>query len=305
MLVFATSDKGGTGRSVTTCNIAYRSALQGRDACYLDFDFGSPTAGAIFGIPAALRGVKRDGLHTFLRGDCVWPVEIDVWDLAERPALRGRPDGAGALTLLPGDEGGSEFAPGAEVVKRCVRLFSRLEEEYALTFVDLSAGRSHALEVVLAATAQSALKKATTRWLVYHRWTQQHIIAAHGLVHGAKGLINAGKDNGHDPKRLREAIRFVRTAVVNPDSDASEGLRAEQTSWLREINQGLHQQADRLQVGNTSALGQVPLDPVLQWREQILSDLDTMRSMIANQATVDAFELLAKSLYEEDAWEAL
>ena len=48
MLVFATSDKGGTGRSVTSCNIAYRLSLQGNDVVYLDFDFGSPTAGAIF-----------------------------------------------------------------------------------------------------------------------------------------------------------------------------------------------------------------------------------------------------------------
>ena len=44
MFVFAASDKGGTGRSVTSSNLLYRSALQGNDVCYLDFDFGSPTA---------------------------------------------------------------------------------------------------------------------------------------------------------------------------------------------------------------------------------------------------------------------
>ena len=31
MLVFATSDKGGTGRSVTSSNVVYRRALQGGD----------------------------------------------------------------------------------------------------------------------------------------------------------------------------------------------------------------------------------------------------------------------------------
>jgi hypothetical protein len=45
VLIFATSDKGGTGRSVTSSNVAYREALLGKDVCYLDFDFGSPRPG--------------------------------------------------------------------------------------------------------------------------------------------------------------------------------------------------------------------------------------------------------------------
>jgi len=57
MLLFATSDKGGTGRSVTGSNVVYRRALQGGDVCYVDFDFGSPTSGAIFGISGLSRGM--------------------------------------------------------------------------------------------------------------------------------------------------------------------------------------------------------------------------------------------------------
>jgi MinD-like ATPase involved in chromosome partitioning or flagellar assembly len=68
MLVFATSDKGGTGRSVTSSNVVYRRALQGGDVCYLDFDFGSPTAGTIFNIEAAVRGIPNGGLHAYLQG---------------------------------------------------------------------------------------------------------------------------------------------------------------------------------------------------------------------------------------------
>ena len=49
MLVFATSDKGGTGRSVTSSNVAYRRALQGSDVCYL----GDP-AGNLIGDVKAL-----------------------------------------------------------------------------------------------------------------------------------------------------------------------------------------------------------------------------------------------------------
>ena len=56
MIVFATSDKGGTGRSVTSSNIIYQAALTGLNVCYLDLDFGSPTSGAIFGVDALSRG---------------------------------------------------------------------------------------------------------------------------------------------------------------------------------------------------------------------------------------------------------
>jgi len=168
MLVFATSDKGGTGRSVTSCNIAYRMAIQGRDTCYLDFDFGSPTAGAIFSIPSAMRGVARGGLHSYLAGSNQ-VVSMDVWRETDRATVKGRPDGAGRLVLFPGDIGGSEFAPDAETIQRCARLLLRMDEEFSLVLIDLSAGRSHALDTVLAATALPRLKKVTCRWLVFHR----------------------------------------------------------------------------------------------------------------------------------------
>ncbi|WP_027345718.1 SCO2523 family variant P-loop protein [Hamadaea tsunoensis] len=305
MLVFATSDKGGTGRSVTSCNIAYRAALQGLDASYLDFDFGSPTAGAIFGIESALRGVPRDGLHSYLRGSAAEPAVLDVWTLSDREALHSRPDTAGRLALLPGDEGGSEFAPGPEVVERCARLLMRQEEAYDVSLVDLSAGRSHALQIVLAALRSPKLAGVTARWLVFHRWTRQHIIAAHGLVYGAKGLLSAAEAAGHTAERFKASVRFVRTAVVDPKSPELAGLRAEQVTWLVGLNKGLRSLANGLGVGHTSALGQVPLDPVLQWREQIISDDDTMRREIANQATVDAFVALAKHLREDDRWQPL
>ncbi|GIF00402.1 hypothetical protein Ari01nite_78660 [Paractinoplanes rishiriensis] len=58
MLVFAASDKGGTGRSVTSANLLHQAALLGDDVCFLDFDFdfGAPTAGANFGLNGFERG---------------------------------------------------------------------------------------------------------------------------------------------------------------------------------------------------------------------------------------------------------
>lgn len=305
MLVFATSDKGGTGRSVTGSNVAYRRALQGDDVCYLDFDFGSPTAGSIFNIPSAFYGTEHGGLHAYLRGDVPVPQRLEVWSESDRAGLRGRPTGAGRLTLFPGDRGGGEFAATPEMVRRCIALLLRLEEEYTLTLLDLSAGRSYATDIALAATADARLSHVTARWLVFHRWTRQHIIAAANLVHGERGLLKAGAARGHDPDRLAEGIRFVRTAVVDPNSPELSGLSPAQVAWLRECNQDLQAMAREYRVGRTVVLGVVPLDPVLQWREQLLSNNDVHTRQIANPQTVEAFEDIAKRLTDDTAWEGL
>ncbi|MGH3773716.1 MAG: hypothetical protein ACRDRW_20390, partial [Pseudonocardiaceae bacterium] len=58
-------------------------------------------------------------------------------------------------------------------------------------------------------------------------------------------------------------------------------------------------------LGRSRLLGDVPLDPVLQWREQLISDDDTYASQIANPETVEAFEQLATKLFDDDAWRGL
>jgi hypothetical protein len=302
MLVFATSDKGGTGRSVTSSNLVYRRALQGSDVAYLDFDFGSPTAGSIFQIPAVERGSPHGGLHAYLRGEVDEAQRLDVWTESDRSSLRGRPDGAGQLVLYPGEMGGGEFASTPAVIERCVRLLLRVDEEFDIIFVDLSAGRSFATQIVLEATTDPRLAGKVCRWLVFHRWTRQHIIAAAGLVHGDDGIIKGGVAFGHDRDRLIASIRTVRTALVDPDSDDLAGLRPAQIAWLRDCNGQLQRLASELRIGRMSMLGEVPLDPLLQWREQLISDTDTIRRQIANQATVDAFEQLAKRLTDDGVW---
>jgi hypothetical protein len=305
MLVFATSDKGGTGRSVTSSNVAFRRALQGSDVCYLDFDFGSPTAGAIFNIPAVYRGTSAGGLHSYLRGEVAEPLRVDVWNESDRSSLRGRPPGAGRLVLVPGDRGGGEFAVVPEMADRCAELLLQVEEEYELTLVDLSAGRSYATDVALSATADPRLRGAQCRWLVFHRWTRQHIIAAAGLVFGARGILDSGVGRGHDKDELSDSIRFVRTAVMTPDSPELAAMRAPQVAWLRDCNRDLQELSNRHGLGRTTMLGQIPLDPVLQWREQLISDEDVLTSQVANRGTVEAFERLSRAIVDDNAWRGL
>jgi hypothetical protein len=145
----------------------------------------------------------------------------------------------------------------------------------------------------------------TARWLVFHRWTRQHIVAASGLVYGERGIIEAGQVWGHDRQDLMDSIRFVRTAVVDPNSVELAGLRPSQVAWLRDCNRDLQELASQRKVGRTTMLGVIPLDPVLQWREQLISDNDVYARQIANRETVDAFDSLAKRLTEDAAWETL
>jgi hypothetical protein len=301
-LIVATSDKGGTGRSVTSSNIIYRRALHGSDVCYLDFDFGSPTVGAIFGLDSIPRGTDQGGLHSYLQGRVAEPHRVDIWAETDRESLRSRPPGAGRLVLMPGDRGGGEFSITKDVVNRCVKLFLRLQEEFELCLVDISAGRSYAADMMLAATAHPDMRSIGARWLVFHRWTKQHVMAASGLVYGDRGLLDNGVKRGHDREDLTNAIRFVRTAVVNPDSPELAGLQATQVAWLRECNRDLQELARTERLGRTVVISTIPLDPVLQWREQLLSDRDVWASQIANPATIAAFDDLAVRLVDEKAW---
>ncbi|MFC7527709.1 SCO2523 family variant P-loop protein [Actinoplanes sp. GCM10030250] len=306
MLVFAASDKGGTGRSVTSCNVVYRRALAGAEVCYLDFDFGSPTAGSIFQIVDATRGVRDGGLHSYLMENdqkaFEEPRRIDVWNNSARASLRHRPPGAGQLMLFPGNQDGGEFRPDKEALRRCIRLLLELDEEFDMCLIDLSAGRSYATQLVLEATADDALRGVIARWLVFHRWTRQHIPAASGLVFGKDGILDVGERAGHSRKRLAESVKFVRTAVVDPDSAELRGLRPAQVAWLRDCDQDLRRLAADNHVGLPSLLGSVPLDPVLQWREQLLSDNDVVARDIANRKTVEAFDDLASSLVDDEMW---
>ncbi|WP_436527102.1 SCO2523 family variant P-loop protein [Actinoplanes sp. HUAS TT8] len=306
MFVFAASDKGGTGRSVTSCNLMYRAALDGHDVCYLDFDFGSPTAGAVFGLERAESGtIGGAGLHSYLNGTVAQPERIDVWEETGFSTIRDRPVGAGRLVLFPGDVGGADFrGDSAELAERCEKLFRRLNDEFSICFVDLSAGRNLAVELALRVTAMPSMRNVPARWLVFHRWTRQHVIAAGNLVNGPRGLLPVAKEFGHDPSAFAGRLRFVRTVVINPDSLGQRGLSVEQTVWLQQCDWRLLRLADSHQLGRNVLLGSIPTDPVLQWQEQLITDSDVVLG-VANVETRDAFIRLARDLVDDDAWETL
>jgi hypothetical protein len=58
-------------------------------------------------------------------------------------------------------------------------------------------------------------------------------------------------------------------------------------------------------VGRSTMLGAVPLDPVLQWREQLITDGDVRATRVANEATTEAFDSIAKKITDDSAWEQM
>ncbi|MFF5494417.1 SCO2523 family variant P-loop protein [Streptomyces aquilus] len=302
MIVFAVSDKGGTGRSVTSANLAYQRALAGDHVAYVDFDFGSPTAPAVFDVPDILRGTGEGGLHSYLEGTAPEPARVDVWRRTEHPVLRRHTIGAGRLVLLPGDVSGGEFVTDEDAVQRCVDLFLRLHGEFDLILVDLSAGRSYAMDMVLEATARPELRNVPHRWVVFHRWTRQHVIAAAGLVYAARGLLEGGAELGHDKDALRAVIRFVRAAVPDPDSSLWSHVSPAQSAWMQMYDERLRRLASELGVGDTVLLGTVPLEPILQWQEQLITEEEVVATKIANKETLDALEAIAARLTDDTHW---
>ncbi|GHG92253.1 SCO2523 family variant P-loop protein [Streptomyces lanatus] len=303
MLIFAASDKGGTGRSVTSANLAYHRAMAGDDVCYLDFDFGSPTAAAVFDVADARQQTEDRGLHAYLIGEVSEPARIDVWSETEHQVLRFPPPGSGRLVLMPGDVSGGEFAISGDNLRRCVDLLTTLYYEFDLVVVDLSAGRSYAVDMVLEATAQAEMREITARWLVFHRWTRQHVAAAASLVFGKRGILAGGADRGHDEEALRNSIRFVRAAVPDPESPLWSQVSPTQSAWMRKTDGDLKQLASTHGIGYSQVLGSVPLEPVLQWREQLITDEDVLDSQIANQETWQALSQLAGRLTDDKYWE--
>ncbi|MES9522013.1 SCO2523 family variant P-loop protein [Streptomyces capoamus] len=303
MLVLAASDKGGTGRSVTAANLAYQRSLDGDDVCFLDFDFGSPTASAVFDLPDAVVGADGRGLHSYLQGRTSEPLRIDVWARTEHPALRDRPSGSGRLVLLPGDRTGGEF-PFAEADRhRFVDLVLRLRHEFDLLFVDLSAGRSYAADLVLTATSpHGGLGRQENRWLVFHRWTRQHVMAAAELAYGNAGLVRAGAAMGHRPEVLSGSIRFVRAAAPDLESPPWSQVSPAQYVWLRQCERVLEELAAARGICKARVLASIPLEPVLQWQERLITDEDVHDHGIAHHETLRAMRDLAQRLTDDEFW---
>ncbi|MFI8497610.1 hypothetical protein ACIGFK_03685 [Streptomyces sp. NPDC085524] len=131
---------------------------------------------------------------------------------------------------------------------------------------------------------------------------RQHVTAAADLAFGGHGIVSAGVRRGHDEERLRSAVRFVRAAVPDPTSPLWSQLPPSQAVWLLRAEDDLRHLASSLGMGCAQVLGSVPFEPVLHWREQLITEEDVLVSRIAGRETWEAFGRLADRLTHEEYW---
>jgi hypothetical protein len=270
------SHKGGTGRTTTAANVAYRLAMRNRSVCCVDLDLESPTFGAVAGLRGIEQGAKI-GIHDFLLHvdgpvaprppDLALDTLVDIWqnNNLPRPGV-GR---AGRLRLLPGSRErlGLRLGPIKQQGTILSQIIARLRDDYDHVLLDVRSGASSTVEAVLA--AEDELKGI--HWLIFFRWTPQHLA-------GASDLCGRLSDAGAD-------LSLVRTAFSDP---------AELDSWFRDQNRTLTERA-RDSLSGLEIITSIPVEPMLQWKECIITD-DDIRDGVAVSAIVDSYEELASRL---------
>lgn len=269
------SHKGGTGRTTTAANVAYRLALRNRSVCCVDLDLDSPTFGAVVGIKGLEQGAEI-GIHDFLHlsgqgldprpPDLAADAVVDIWQRTDlpRPGV-GR---AGRLRLLPGgrERLGLKLAPSAAQGRILAQILADLSDDYDYLLLDVRSGASDTVNAVLA--ADNELK--SIYWLVFFRWTYQHLSGATDLC---ERLSGAGATLG-----------LVRTAFTEP---------TEMASWFKEQHRALKARARESL--RWEIITDIPVEPMLQWKEGIITSED-LRDGIASQAIIAGYDDLASRL---------
>lgn len=280
------SHKGGTGRSVSTANIAYHLSKQGNKICLVDLDLASPTMGAVVGLDDIAAGADSGrGVHNVLTGtippEVVSELERDVWASDGLAGLRTF--NCAELRLLPGTRGAGDMllhrgsSHGAEERRRLGRILDDLLGRYDIVFCDLRSGIGPVADTFL----RPPVAELVDAWILFHRWTHQHLAGAIDL---ARELDNASE--------ISTKFLAVRTAWIDPASAPPD-----KRVWISKLNDELAREYDKLRLATKQEiepLGTIPLETILQWRECILTE--ELERHAAAQDTVDAFGKIASRL---------
>ena len=281
------SHKGGTGRTVSTANLAYHLALRGRDVCILDLDLASPTLGAVVGLDDIATGAEV-GIHNILAGrlqpEEVEELERNVWNSSDINR-HYKPESHGRFRVVPGTIKGADRVMEEDYPKfrdRLSRVLTDLRARYEYVFCDLRSGIGPVPEAFLWEKIASQLDS----WLLFYRWTHQHLYGVADLASELSDKTDRPLGEGN-PRFLS-----VRTAVIKVDSVPIESRLwiGRRDDHLRERSKGLA----RLTRPPLENIGAIPLDMILQWSESILTT--DHAELVGNSLTLKAFDRLAEKL---------
>lgn len=277
-LYAAVSHKGGAGRSTAAANMAYQSANAGQSVCLVDFDLDSATLGAVLGLAERTVGGKV-GIQSLLsvNGDRQISIDHVLLDLRRTRFLDELVfTGAnpGAFCLLPGNAEQKELVSEAEMAPILAETLRSLAWSFDVVIVDVRAGKSAALRAIL--DAASDLDHFT--WLLFYRWTHQHLSAARDMIDTLAEWSDAYE-------RSRDVIPVATARIARQDVTGEP--------WFEHQYDALERREDReiaQRLGRPAHT--IPFDRVFQWKEQILCGPRHQ----GNEATVEAFRNLATEL---------
>lgn len=285
----AISHKGGTGRSVTLANVAYRLALKGLDVCCVDLDFTSPTLGSVLGMSRYETGVVEKGSQVeprsifdllnrtnhaqTVRNMCDNAL-VNIW--AESDELRNmQPTSSPRFVLLPGLKN-----MDTEVLDlaRLIPLIEYLGGQFDVVFLDVRSGNSEVADLL----ASNECDPYINSWLLHFRWTRQHLA----------GVANFVSSFLYDTEgRFEQRILLVSTAFP-PIGETDNALRADLAEYNASLETRLRELCTKL---HKELLGRVPFEKLLLWKEAVITQGMVDRG-VASSHTYDSLGAIADAI---------
>lgn len=285
------SNKGGSGRSTAAANVGVQVASAGYSVCLVDLDLRSATLGAVLGLPRMENGI--DAATRYPSGPSLGVLDLLGADVLREDAAgsrqrtapppflatrhdawrapgRRRPPLAGDLWLVPGNARDERLAWHEALAQRLRTMIEVLRGAHDLTIIDLRAGKHDMLRALIEA-GRTSPADSIDLWLVFHRWTHQHVYAASALAEHL-ALLHRGRPTG-------PPILLVRTADGATTQATDRDLAVLSTRRLHAF---------------PLFRPTIPFSPTLQQRETILRP----RGDAADEGTVDAFRRLGAFLIE-------
>jgi hypothetical protein len=295
----AISHKGGTGRSVTMANVAHALAVRGKNVCLIDLDLASPTMGSVLEIPKLETGVTdayvpgeplsvTDVLEGVLdrkrsrEAEDIDAALVNVWSRSQ--CFKEQPASAGSFSFLPGRRWQGDKFDAQDMAPILDQVLGVIARRADIIICDLRSGLSEPFQAFL----DDRLSQKLAAFLFHFRWTPQQL---NGLSEMLSPEVMS--------RISTDRVRFVRTAVMDADSyESFSPFGKWVSSSSRELEARLSKLTAAINVsGQKLLLGQVPIEPVLQWRETIITQR-LVSDGIAQGATVDAFESIATAMIE-------
>lgn len=298
-VVIGVSYKGGSGRTTTMANVAYRLALSpSNSVCMVDLDLAAPTLGSVLELAGFESGTKVGrGIHSFLPNPQTGNRQREVGALLEdkdllvdvqsncaspgvRDALHNLGDDPSFRVLL-GEAEWRDVASPDSLFKPINEVIETLASRWPYTFIDVGAGTDSQL---LALTRHH--RPAERTWAVFYRWTPQHV---RGTAHLIEQLLTSNVP--------REMIRTVRVARGTPPPDL-KGTAGEIAAarWVHD------QDAETERIAREVGLDQypvtdIPRSEILYWRDGIIATEALPNLSDASRELIDAYRRLAVDLF--------